>query len=447
MPEASTPSPADGISVHSGDCRAVLARLPDAFVDAAVTDPPYHLTSIVQRFGAPGAAPARSDGATGVYARSARGFMGQAWDGGAVAFDPETWGAVARVMKPGAHLCAFGHPRTVHRLACAIEDAGLEIRDTVVGLADPDRLVTAFVDSLDPRQREALAAIAALDGLPGWAGWVFGSGFPKSRNLARDLDRREGPAGAVDPAVDGSGRADRERRPGSDRPVSELGRRWAGWGTALKPAVEPIVIARKPIAAGSVAANLATVGVGGFNIAAASVPAADGAADAAGRWPANLVHDGSGAATAVFPIAPGQRRAVSDRQRRPGRVYGAPPRGIGRTYPRRGDHGSAARFFYAAKAGPRDRAGSRHPTIKPIALMRWLIRLVTPPGGHVLDPFAGSGTTGEAALLEGVTATLIEREPDYIADIHRRLARARGGDTPLFGDRWPDGPTAGEGEA
>ena len=163
MPEASTPSPADGISVHSGDCRAVLARLPDAFVDAAVTDPPYHLTSIVQRFGAPGAAPARSDGATGVYARSARGFMGQAWDGGAVAFDPETWGAVARVMKPGAHLCAFGHPRTVHRLACAIEDAGLEIRDTVVGLADPERVMAAYPHQISGgQQQRAVIAMALL---------------------------------------------------------------------------------------------------------------------------------------------------------------------------------------------------------------------------------------------------------------------------------------------
>jgi site-specific DNA-methyltransferase (adenine-specific) len=366
--------------------------------------------------------------------------MGKQWDGGDVAFRPETWAAVSRVLKPGAYLLAFGGTRTYHRLAVAIEDAGFEIRDTVM--------------------------------------WVYGSGFPKSHNL--DGDRE-------------------------------------GWGTALKPAWEPIVVARKPLA-GTVAENVAEHGTGAINIDGCRVgsfgeanpsvarrkgavnhlstrPAAETEAEgrmasrqspeafrperegeALGRWPANLIHDGSDEVLAAFPTAPGQMAdaSSSSSSRKTQNVYGDMKRGNGREGEpsaddpnvgavgfkmkpgaRRIDSGSAARFFYCAKASRSDRndglgddfaekplnwssgtespgtsqsdgthkaAKNNHPTVKPTDLMRYLCRLVTPPGGTVLDPFMGSGSTGRGAVLEGFGFIGIEKEPDYFAIAQARIA-------------------------
>lgn len=325
-----------------GDSRDILRGVPDCSLDGCVTDPPYALTAIVQRFGSPNAAPARVNG-SGAYARASAGFMGQAWDTGETAFDPEFWREVWRVLKPGAHLAAFGGTRTYHRLACAVEDAGFEIRDQLA--------------------------------------WVYGSGFPKSHRQH----------GAFD-----------------------------GWGTALKPAHEPIVLARKPLD-GSVAENLSRWGVGALNIDGCRV---DGVAT--GRWPANFIHDGSGEVAEAFPVAPGQRGRIrgDEPARLTKNVYGAFTGSRRRPTTPRSDSGSAIRFFYAAKASSAERAGSKHPTVKPIALIRWLCRLIAPPGAVILDPFAGSGTTGEAAMLEGQRSILIEREPRYCSDIGRRMARA-----------------------
>ena len=343
-------------------------------VDAVVTDPPYHLTSIVKRFGADNAAPAQV-GATGAYARASSGFVGKKWDGGDIAFRPETWRLVYDVMKPGAHLVAFGGTRTYHRLACAIEDAGFETRDTV--------------------------------------SWLYGTGFPKSHNQQGE---------------------------------------WRGWGTALKPACELIVLARKPLI-GTVAANLLGHGTGALNIdgcrigttkgVPASVSRGTGGSSLPGsidhslrredgtgsghdpnvvRWPANVIHDGSEEVLAAFPDTPGQQGKASSNPDSPRtrRVYGAMGRADDPTAPR-GDSGSAARFFYCAKATKADRIGSKHPTVKPIALIRYLCRLVTPPGGTILDPFAGSGTLAAAAHAEGFNAILVEREAEYITDIQRRI--------------------------
>ncbi len=278
------------------------------------------------------------------------------------------------MLKPGGHVIAFGGTRTYHRLACAIEDAGFEIRDLIA--------------------------------------WMYGSGFPKSHNQAGD---------------------------------------WTGWGTALKPAIEPIVFARKPLV-GTVAANLAQHGVGALNIAACRVGSEareNGVASATsmqrasrveagyrhddgrgpgapasavvGRWPANVLHDGSDEVEAAFA-------AFGERESRPGKTkirgesrhcYGKATRADG---PSHNDTGSAARFFYSAKADADDRIGSKHPTVKPVDLMRWIVRLVTPPGGTVLDPFAGTGTTGEAAYREGFSTILVEREEEYRTDIARRMA-------------------------
>jgi site-specific DNA-methyltransferase (adenine-specific) len=310
------------VTLHEGDCLAVMPALGAEGVrfDAVITDPPYHLKSIVERFGKPGSAPAK--GIQG-YINHSKDFMGRIWDGGEVAFEASTWRQVARLMKPGAWLVAFSHPRYYHRMASAIEAAGFDIRDLI--------------------------------------GWLYSTALPKSRNLEKDLKR----LGLV-----------------------ELAEAYSGHGSALKPAIEPICLARKPFG-GSLAANIRAHGTGALAIADCSVRVA-GEAD---RWPANVIHDGLAEVVEAFGV-----------------IEGA----------------SAARFFYSAKADGDDRFGSRHPTVKPIDLMAYLVRLVCPTGGTVLDPFAGSGTTGVAALREGRSAVLIEREPDYAADIRARLAYYQG---------------------
>lgn len=364
--------------IHVGDCLEVMRALESSSVDAVVTDPPYHLTN---RGGGPGKATDNPYTRARAGAAS-RGFMGKTWDGGDVAFRPETWAEVLRVAKPGAYLAAFGGTRTYHRLACAIEDAGWELRDSVLRGHMPQP-----------------------EDCPWLCGWLYGSGFPKSHN-------------------------------------GEWG------GTALKPAWEPIILARKPLQ-GTVAANFKAHGTGGLNVDACRIPVTDdsyarncsgdrghadnrgramefgmgaGSANAAGRWPANLVHDGSAEIQSVFPEEAGAFAPVRGTEpSRPAKnTYDERARGGGAFH---GDNGSAARFFYCAKASGEDRnAGTEntHPTVKPTELMRWLCRLVTPTGGLVLDPFAGSGSTGRGAIAEGFRFVGIELDPDYA-----RIAEAR----------------------
>ena len=288
-----------------GDCRAAMRGMLENSVDAIVTDPPYEL-----------------------------GFMGKKWDSTGVAFDPETWRAALRVLKPGGHLLSFGGSRTYHRMACAIEDAGFEIRDQIM--------------------------------------WIYGSGFPKGSNL--------------------------------------------------KPAHEPIVVARKPFK-GTERDNVATHGTGGLMIEACRIETTENLNGGAyaknptsrdqmwgedagnsylrggagefvqptGRWPANLIHDGSDEVLAAFPDS----------------------------------NGSAARFFYCAKTSKSDRGeGNTHPTVKPAELMRYLCRLVTPAGGLVLDPFMGSGSTGKAAVLEGLRFIGCDLSPEYASIARSRIAAA-----------------------
>lgn len=431
------------VRILTGDMRERLRELPDASVDAVVTDPPYHLTSIVKRFGSPEAAPARR-GKTGAYARASRGFMGQTWDGGDVAFRAATWAQVLRVMKPGAHLVAFSGTRTYHRMVCAIEDAGFEIRDQIA--------------------------------------WLYGSGFPKSHDVSNGIDRHNGDE-REKVRVDTNAPA-YQRKIGNDRPwmdnpdhvidgplaASAASAAWEGWGTALKPALEPIVLARKPLV-GSVAANVLAHGTGAINVDGCRVPTDDvlhaprsdpanrkgvvgtelqAAGDAErnhaaqadsiartmelGRWPANVVHDGGDEVVTAFPDAPGQLRSSSDEQRTQGAVYGAITSNGGRIHTPRADSGSAARFFYSAKADQAERhagchdleKGNTHPTVKPVDLMRWLVRLITPPGGTVLDPFMGSGSTLIAADAEQFNAIGVEMNPDYVEIARRRLGHAAG---------------------
>lgn len=394
--------------MHDGDMRQVLLGFDPGSFDAIVTDPPYGLA-----------------------------FMGSHWDQAVPGL--EYWHALLRVAKPGAHLVAFGGTRTFHRLMCAVEDAGWELRDTLL--------------------------------------WLYGSGFPKSENLSGE---------------------------------------WEGWGSGLKPAWEPIILARKP-PAGSIADNMREHGVGALNIDGCRIPLDDGdsvaaggtgtipcrndpqqlrtpptdgdryrrncsgdrghgttrsrdqlgATDisagggraAAGRWPANVCHDGSPEVLAGFPAQAGAQAPVHKRNGDKFRTaYGAFGGNIdeaGSTF--RGDSGSAARFFYCPKASRRDRnegcehlaaqpltwssgeanpgafqsegtdrtSPNFHPTVKPTELMRWLVRMVAPPGSLVLDPFAGSGSTGKACVLEGVGFVGVERERVF-GDIARaRIAWAQ----------------------
>jgi site-specific DNA-methyltransferase (adenine-specific) len=391
------------VTLHEGDCLDVLRTMPGASVDSVVTDPPYEL-----------------------------GFMGKHWDHGSHAHTVELWSEVLRVLKPGGHLLAFGGTRTYHRLACAIEDAGFEIRDQIA--------------------------------------WVYGSGFPKSHNISKAIDKAAG----AEREIVGRSPWDSRKPNGSasyssvglnaeagggdiTAPATEAARQWEGWGSALKPALEPICVARKPFI-GTLAENVLAYGTGGLNVDGCRVHADDAQGGTytvkrlkpgatlnktggnwrpedgieyqdemkVGRWPANLVHDGSEEVLAGFPDL---GKSTGGRDSRPSGFgeFGGGSRKIEKQDPGFGDSGSAARFFYTAKADSDDRLGSKHPTVKPVDLMQWLVRLVTSKDGLVLDPFAGTGTTGEAAFREGMRAVLIEREPEYQADIARRMALVLGG--------------------
>ncbi len=632
------------VILHPGDCLDVLKTLAPNSVDSIVTDPPYHLTT--NKKGGTGTASVNLESP---YGRSrigtgngAGGFMGKAWDGGDIAFRVELWAEVLRVLKPGGHVAAFGGTRTIHRMTCAIEDAGFEIRDQLQ--------------------------------------WLYGSGFPKSLDVSKVIDKaaRGVPQGGSDPTSvnhgkfkggcsddnkrgqgfgAGPGQFMRDAGQSSERELVDEAKPWDGFGTALKPACEPICLARKPLI-GTVAENVLTHGTGALNIdgcriayeaggTIASNPAmrvakghalrsrsggfnggdledrSDGVSQQ-GRWPANVIHDGSDEVVGAFPETTsgtyaashadggkdtGILGAMNGRQRdrdfigstgsaarffytakqdslcqlcnariwscdvsgaesssrtvntptggsvhldvadspQPengasahphlGRASSAenssqqcrPPKvdivpsdastgrlskivqnvsdaaslcslcvtSIARALAEVGQTGTPVRvhfnpsigsfretilsrclasyvasrentdtiltttnlrelfgcvfhaiaesinsekagsaentrpepkrLFYSSKADADDRLGSKHPTVKPLDLMQWLVRLVTPPGGLVLDPFAGTGTTGEAAFREGFRAILIEREPEYQNDIRRRMAHAMAG--------------------
>jgi len=413
----------DKVVLLSGDCLELMETLESNSIDSCCCDPPYHLTSIVERFGADNAAPAQF-GQDGVFKRSSAGFMGQTWDGGDIAFRKETWEKVYRVLKPGAYIVAFSSSRTYHRMACAIEDAGFITHPMI--------------------------------------GWIFGQGFPKAHNLGKRIDKMAGVEREVVGTVPAPGYASRNVEHGvqgrevyefeqTGDPVTPEAQQWEGWyyGTqSLKPALEPIYVGQKPFEKGlNGAENVLKWGVGAINIDGCRIgdeprvnpPGAsqtnvlifNNAAkktDAKpkpckGRWPANVIHDGSEEAIAPFPESDGAMGDVrgTEKQKNGTLVYGdysnRPAQAI------RGDTGSAARFFYQAKADKYDRAGSRHPTVKPVDLIAYLIRLVAPPNGLVLDPFAGSGTAGSAALRENRRIILIEAEPKYQEDIRRRLTK------------------------
>jgi len=465
------------VHIHHGDSREVLRGLPDNSIDSVVTDPPYALVSIVKRFGGANAAEAKSEGASGVYKRASAGFMGKTWDTGETAFAPEFWAEVMRVLKPGGHVVAASGTRTYHRLACAIEDAGFEVRDMIswlYGSGFPkSHDVSKGIDKARNDKPEILAITSAMRdaaeaagisrsmvdafmgtadmggwwlsrllhrcACPTWDQWLklksyLTMGDALDAEVWRLNGRKGTPGeawldrevtGAVEEWADRANyaltSADGLRR---DKPASEAAIAWAGWGTALKPACEPWVLARKPLN-GTVASNVLAHGTGALNIAACRI-STDESVNAQGRWPANVIHDGSDEVVEAFPAEAGAAapvRGTEASRASNGNVTGERNRVPGTFH---ADKGSAARFFYSAKADADDRMGSKHPTVKPIDLMRYLVRLITPPGGVVLDPFAGSGSTGVAAMLEGFESILIEREAEYVADINRKVAFYRG---------------------
>ena len=483
------------IRLHNHDCLEVLKMMieDEVFVDSIVTDPPYHLTSTVDRFGKEGsAAPKDKDG---LYNRIDRGFMGQEWDGGDIAFRKETWELCFKVLKPGGHLLAFSGSRTYHRMAVAIENAGFDIRDQIM--------------------------------------WLYGSGFPKSHNIGKAVDKKLGnerkktgetkthsnkgmPQAEKRTAI-GAGAFGQEVEEDITVGTSE----WEGWGTALKPAHEPLVLARKPLSEKSVVDNVLKHRTGGINIDECRVEGNDAKypdtnpdfrdqgrqskenmgidklsfgqtenvkrkkvvrksrdensvwtddnsgmkaegseyadADPRGRFPSNIMHDGSDVVKDIFPY--NKAGSYKGEGSKSGGIWNkSTGKPAGREY---GDEGSASRYFYCPKVSQEERnkgldylptkktssmPGRRdahdmegysidndvtgrfvterknvHPTVKPIELMKYLCRLVTPKGGTVLDPFMGSGSTGMAAKDEGFDFIGIEKEEEYFEIAQSRI--------------------------
>lgn len=401
----------------NSDCIAAMKEMPDNSVDSIVTDPPYEL-----------------------------GFMGKSWDSTGIAFQVAVWQEALRVLKPDGHLIAFSGSRTYHRMAVAIEDAGFEIRDQIM--------------------------------------WVYGSGFPKSHNISKGIDKAAGAEREVVGVAQGAATSNTESlgvyRSTYDEtaPATAAAKQWQGWGTALKPAHEPMVLARKPVI-GTVANNVLTYGVGGLNIDGSRVEGklegdpnrfakTDGGEFVMelhnapvvrneGRWPANFIHDGSDEVVAFFPDSKstsGKKQPNNTNNEVYSGTWDAQPDKVSGF----DDSGSAARFFYCAKTSKRDRNEgldefeakrdhdgradgkvggdnprnrtnaeklNHHPTVKPTSLMQYLVRLVTPQGGTVLDPFMGSGSTGKACAYEGFEFIGIDQSAEYVEIARARIAFAQ----------------------
>ena len=427
-------------TILHGNNLDILPTLPDNSVDSIVTDPPYEL-----------------------------GFMGKKWDSSGIAYSVELWTECLRVLKPGGHLLSFGGTRTFHRVAVAIEDAGFEIRDNIA--------------------------------------WLYGSGFPKSLDVSKAIDKSAGaerevigqkvsPDGtcyasriinARGPSIGGAAYGEYGNGGGEvTAPSTTEAQQWNGWGTALKPAHEPIIVARKPLE-GTVANNVLTHGTGALNIDGSRIGTDDNLnggrysdgknendsfvfgkgvnkrskndfEQPKGRWPANIILDEHTAG--LLDEQSGVSKSPATYVRNKGTLegervaYANIGESAGAESLNYGDSGGASRFFYVAKASKRDRnegleempikrpdnrsstgmgtfeekgvqpQQNFHPTVKPTALMEYLVKLVTPPNGTVLDPFTGSGSTGKAAILNGFSFIGIELTEDYLPIIDARLKHA-----------------------
>jgi DNA modification methylase len=500
------------VILYAGDCIEIMRRMPASSVDAIITDPPYGLEFMGKGWDSFGGE--RSDGSRG--GAGDKGILPGYGRGGtnanvvrfkargAHAFQAfsETWAVEAfRILKPGGHLLAFAGTRTYHRMASGVEDAGFEIRDCIAwmyGSGFPKSLdVSKAIDKHGGAsiawfgqwfrqwretnkitQKEVASLFPSkTGGLTGCvANWELGLNMPTPDqfNTIRDtfglpfdsiFEAEREVVGKYEADMGGLG-GERLGIAGGNitAPATPEAEAWNGWGTALKPAFEPVVVARRPLI-GTVAQNVLEHGTGALNIDACRIGrdpddvigwassgsgssenramsgpnfARDPKPDASGRWPANVALDATAAAMLdeqSGELTSGIMKARTNREaRKGGAIYGQDQRNIvaGDTY---ADTGGASRFFYTAKASRQDRtagglADNTHPTVKPTDLMRWLIRLVTPPGGIILDPFGGSGSTGLAARAENVRCILIEREPEYLQIIRDRLAQQN-----LFADR------------
>ena len=489
------------IDLRQGDCLEVLKTIPDNSVDSVVVDPPYHLTSIVKRFGKEGSAPAQF-GTDGAYSRASKGFMGKEWDGGDIAFRTDVWSECLRVLKHGGHLLSFSHSRTYHRMAVAIEDAGFEIRDSIM--------------------------------------WIYGSGFPKSHNIGKAIDKRGGNnhltqeigeklksaresrkitktqademfcngttnymwfegrtdgirlpddesfrkicnqweelkpyqdliksanreiIGQYDGDMGGLG-GERLGQPNGDITIAatESAKIWEGWGTALKPAHEPICMARKPLSEKSIAENVLKWGTGGINIDGCRIEGevrttpihSDDVKDdttlfglhktiqhervetTEGRFPANIMFDDD---TDVdwkkyfyCPKTSKKEKEMGltgEDKPRPGQsgngLYSSSPYCIdcGKTINGTNDHSDCKEGLEYKPSTTTTK--NNHPTVKPIKLMEYLITLVTPKGGVVMDCFMGSGSTGIAARNLGFRFIGIEREEEYFEIAKQRISQS-----------------------
>jgi DNA modification methylase len=483
------------VTVHHGNCLDILPTLPDCSVDSVVTDPPYEL-----------------------------GFMGKKWDASGIAYRVDLWSEVLRVLKPGGHLLAFGGTRTYHRMAVAIEDAGFEIRDSIhwiYGSGFPKSLDVSKAIDKQRDDREDIYKVTAwvraardaagisnrdIDDAFGFAGmaghWtstksqpavptleqvptllevlgVEADNVPEDiRRLLWDLNGKKGQPGENWAKREVVGKSENGiaggtgKHTGEDNaygfagefditaPATDAAKQWEGWGTALKPAHEPIVVARRPLI-GTVAANVLQHGTGALNIDGTRIPMGDeydptkiqrqqnssGAIEGAfgasaligkeiptykpgGRWPANVIFDPD--AAAELDRQSGISKSVGKAAFKPRTVYGADAADydISGQEIGYGDTGGASRFFYIAKPSKAERTcngtvTNGHPTLKPLTLMRYLVRLVTPPGGTVLEPFAGSGTTLMAATMEGFNSIGIEMTDDYLPIIEGRVRWAQ----------------------
>jgi DNA modification methylase len=488
----------DGVRVFHGDCRDVLAVLPDNSVDSIVTDPPYEL-----------------------------GFMGKSWDASGIAYDSDVWGQCLRVLKPGGHLLAFGGTRTWHRLAVAVEDAGFEVRDSIAWMygsgfpksldvskaidkgqgVNRDRQLqfTAWMRStgitaeqineatgtamashyLTEKSQPAIATADLFDKLRPYLPEVpeaierlvaERTGIEWTAYKQREVIGQKAWSNSANHFVPGENHKARVNLD-ETAPATLEAEKWQGWGTALKPAFEPIVVARKPLS-GTVAETVLEWGTGGLNIDGSRIAGGErplilsnneksanafgdglngskhGGTFTQGRWPANVILDEVTAGlldeqsgnvkgqVGMTKTKGGHRFIEGDTETVQKFDYG------------KTDSGGASRFFYCSKASKRDRnegledleaqrhadrvtddgvGGDNprnrsnqakqnfHPTVKPTALMRYLVKLVTPPGGTVLDPFTGSGSTGKAAILEGFDFVGVELTDDYLPIIEGRL--------------------------
>jgi hypothetical protein len=349
--------------ILEGNCLEILKGIESDSIDSVVTDPPYEIL-----------------------------FMSRKWDNTGIAHNVDMWKEVLRVLKPGGHLLSFGAPRTYHRMACAIEDAGFELRDCIM--------------------------------------WVFGSGWPKGQDISKGIDKKFGAEREVVSTRKGSLTGFGRNLEGREimlsgcveitAPSTPEAQKWEGWNTNLKPSYEPIVMARKPLGEKTIVDNVLKHGTGAINIDDCRIETTDtlsigagklwsgyrdtskpekevtnpGSQHEGGRYPANLIHDGSDEVLEAF----------------------------WNEFVRPSQEAHPSRFFYCAKASENDRGkGNDHMTVKPIDLMRYLVRLVTPVDGVVLDPFAGSGTTLLAARMGGFNSIGIEMEPKHVKIIRKRL--------------------------